>query len=244
MSLPSTIEPTTMSLNRLFRVKPEVYQGMVKHGLLPSDRKVTLVDGLLVDEETEQLHPLSLDVYEEMVARGLLTKRDKIELLDGLMAEKMTKGAPHVIATLALGQALQTLGLTGWHVKMECPINLPAGPSGRPSVPEPDVSIIRGAFRDYPVQHPWPKDVALVAEVADSSVRDDREGLVRYAWSGIPVAWLVNLIDRCIEVYEQPTGPATPAQYNVTTIHGPDDEVPVRISGREVGRLAVKDILP
>jgi hypothetical protein len=244
MNLPSTIDTTTVALDRLFRIRPEIYQGLVEHGLLPRDRKVVLVDGLLVDEETEQLHPVSLEVYDRLVEHGLLTKYDKIELLDGVMVEKMTKGAPHVIATSALVQALQTLGLTGWHVKQECPINLPGGPTGRPSVPEPDVSIIRGRLRDYPVQHPWPKDVALIVEVADSSLLDDREGLARYAWSGIPVAWIVNLIDRCIEVHEQPTGPATPAQYNVTTLHGPDDEVPVRIDGREVGRLAVKDILP
>ena len=244
MNLPSTIEPTTVPLDRLFRIRPEVYQGMVDHGLLPSDRGVALVDGLLVDEETEQLHTLSLEVYDRMVEHGLLTKVDKIELLDGLMVEKMTKGDRHVASTYFVSEVLRELRLNGFHVKTEAPIALPSGPTGLPSVPEPDVSLVRGSGRDYLGRKPGPADLALVVEVADSSVGDDREGLVRYAWSGIAAAWLINLIDRCIEVYEQPTGPATPAQYNVTTIHGPDDEVPVRIDGREVGRIAVKDILP
>jgi hypothetical protein len=245
MSLPSRIEPSTVSLNRLFRVKPEVYQGMVKHGLLPRDRKVVLVDGLLVDEGAKQLHPLSLAVYEGMVEYGLLTKYDKIELLDGLMVQKVPKGDPPQVCALGLMyEALIAMKMTGWHVRTKGPIALSDGPTGRPSVPEPDVVFVRGGVRAYRMRKPNPDDLALIAEVADSSLRKDRDRLARYAWSKVPSVWIINLTDECIEVYEQPTGPATPAQYNVTTIHGPDDEVPVRIDGREVGRLAVKDILP
>jgi Uma2 family endonuclease len=179
-----------------------------------------------------------------MVEHGLLTKYDKIELLDGLMVEKMTKGGPHVMSTYYVGEALRALQLAGFHVKTEAPIALPTGPRGRASVPEPDVSVVRGTARDYPKDEPGPQDVPLVAEVADSSVREDREGLARYAWSKITVAWIVNLVDRCVEVYSEPTGPADPAKYDTVKVYGPDDRIPVVIDGRLVGQVAVKELLP
>jgi hypothetical protein len=244
VSVSSSVELSSVPRDRLFRVGPEVYQGMVEHGLLPVDRKVVLVGGFLVEEETEQLHPLTLEVYYGMVEHGLLTADDKIELLDGLMVEKMTKGDPHETATLLVRDALQALALPGWHVRTEAAIALPAGPTGRPSVPEPDVSFARGGIRDYRARKPSPADLALIAEVADSTLRKDRARLVRYAWSKIPIVWLVNLPDGCVEVYTEPTGPAGPAKYNAMTVYGSGDRIPGMIDGREVGEVAVKDILP
>ena len=50
-----------------------------------------------------------------------------------------------------------------------------------------------------------PDDVYLLAEVAESSLAFDRgEKLSRYAQSGIPEYWVVNLPDTVIEVYSEP----------------------------------------
>ena len=73
------------------------------------------------------------------------------------------------------------------------------------------MTVIRGTILDYPARKPGPADVALVVEVAESSLREDRKVLARYAWANIPVAWIVNLNDRAVEVYTGPTGPADPA---------------------------------
>ena len=100
-------ESPDVPIDRLFRISPEVYQGMIAHGLLPERGQVAFVDGLLVDEPTERVHPISLEVYRAMVAYGLLSKYDKIELLDGLMVEKMTKGGPHVMSTYYVGEAFE-----------------------------------------------------------------------------------------------------------------------------------------
>jgi len=43
--------------------------------------------------------------------------------------------------------------------------------------------------------------------VSDSTLRDDRDVKVPlYAESGIPECWLVDLGDRAVEVYRQPSG--------------------------------------
>ena len=78
----------------------------------------------------------------------------------------------------------------------------------------------------------------------DSSVREDRDGLARYAWAKIRIVWIVNLVDQTVEVYSDPSGPADPANYKTTKVYGSDDRVPVVIDGREVGQVAVKEILP
>ena len=109
-----------------------------------------------------------------------------------------------------------------------------------PSVPYPDVKIVRGRMEDYPERFPTAADVPLVAEVADSSLAADRGMAATYAAEGIPAYWIVNIPDRRVEAYADPAA----GSYRSRTIHGPDDEVPVVVDGREVGRIAVRDILP
>ena len=109
----------------------------------------------------------------------------------------------------------------------------------------PDASVIRGDRRDYLGGHPAPRDVALIGEVADSSLAYDRGIKKRiYARSAIPVYWIVNLEDRCIEVYTDPTGPADEPDYRQRQIYGENDWVPVLLDGKEIGKLEVKALLP
>jgi Uma2 family endonuclease len=69
--------------------------------------------------------------------------------------------------------------------------------------PEPDIVWAR---RDYPGSHPAGKDILLLIEVAESSLADDRgEKAELYAEAGIADYWIVNLIDRTVEVRRSPT---------------------------------------
>jgi Uma2 family endonuclease len=86
---------------------------------------------------------------------------------------------------------------------------------------------------------------ALVAEVADFTLLSDRTfKKALYAQAGIATYWIVNLIDRRVEVYEEPTGATEQPSYAIRRDYGPDDEIPVAIDGREVGRISVADLLP
>jgi len=74
------------------------------------------------------------------------------------------------------------------------------------SEPEPDVAIVRGDIRDYQAEHPSPAKVLLVIEVSDSTLRYDRTRKeAAYAAAGIPEYWVVNLIDRQLEVFLHPS---------------------------------------
>ncbi len=73
---------------------------------------------------------------------------------------------------------------------------------------------------------------------------DSGAKLKSYAADGVPVYWIVNLPKRQIVVYTLPTGPTETPSYGESREYGPDDEVPLVLDGREVGRISAKEILP
>jgi Uma2 family endonuclease len=178
---------------------------------------------------------LGVDQYHAMVEAGILTTDDPVELLDGYLVAKMPKNPSHTAATYLVRKALERLVPSGWLVHAQEPVTLAS------SEPEPDVLVVRGEPRHYLDRHPGPRDVALVVEVADASLRKDR-GLKKrlYAEAGIALYWVVNLVDRRLETYAEPSG----SDYRQKQEYGPDDEVAVVVGGVEVGRVAVRDVLP
>ncbi len=146
------------------------------------------------------LFRLSLAQYDAMVGSGAFSERDRFHLIDGLLVEKMTQSDPHCVADDLCRNALTSVIPAGWFVRSNKPVRLPPN-----SKPEPDHAIVRGAIRDYLQQSPGPADVALVVEIAYSSLRDDREMARLFGPSGISTCWIVNLVDRQLEVYSGST---------------------------------------
>lgn len=113
------------------------------------------------------------------------------------------------------------------------------------SEPEPDASVIRGQRRAFLQHHPMLTDVAMIGEVPDSSLDYDRGIKKRiYARASIPIYWIVNLADRCIEVFTAPTGSGEFPDYLQRQVFGEDDSVPVILDGNEVGRIVMRELLP
>jgi Uma2 family endonuclease len=186
--------------------------------------------------------PLSVAKYHELIRDGILTENNSVELLEGRLVQKMTKKPPHCLATLLLRETLRKVIPEGWYVDSQEPVTLSDGE------PEPDGTVVRGEPRQYKDRHPGPTDLALVVEVADTSLEWDRTEKKRsYARAGISYYWIVNLCDGQLEVYSDPTGPTEPPDqpsYRREITFGPDQLVPILIDGKEVGQLAVRDFLP
>ena len=124
---------------------------------------------------------------------------------------------------------------------LERPVRIPE----RDSEPEPDLAVVRGDVDDYDDHHPGPADVALVVEVARSSLADDRALAQTYGGGGIPVYWIVNVDARQLEVYAHPApGARAGGTYPPPTIMGETESVALTIGGQLVGRIAVADLLP
>jgi Uma2 family endonuclease len=182
------------------------------------------------------LWPISVALYTRMVYAGILGKYDRVYLWKGRLAPKMTKHRPHCVAVRNTYNALYVLHLEGYTVEQESPMALRL----EPSVPEPDVLVFRGGPDAFPHDYPTTADVPLVVEVSESTLAEDRALAFTYAAEGIPVYWLVNIPGRRVEVFTEPAEGA----YTRCTPHGPDDMIPVVLDGREVGRIAVRDVLP
>ncbi len=185
------------------------------------------------------LWPLSVEQYHEMIRTGILREGDPVELLDGLLARKMGKNPPHGLATELLRDAFPQKIPPGWCVVSQNPVTLAT------SEPEPDAAIVRGHRRQYGDRHPGPAEVGVVIEVADTTLEHDRTvKKAIYGRAGIAVYWILDLIDRRLEVYTDPTGPAEQPGYASRRDYGPDEEAPLMLDGREVARIAVGSLLP
>ncbi len=164
------------------------------------------------------------------------TENDTVELIEGLVVIKMSRNRPHIVAGNMGLQVLSRILPTGWYVAKEDPVV-----TSDWSKPEPDLAIVRGKAKDYLGHDVTARDVALVIEIAVSSLSIDQKDMARvYASSGIPVYWIVNLVDNQLEVYTNPG----PDGFQSGQVLKPGQEVAVSIDGVEIGRIAVNDILP
>lgn len=140
------------------------------------------------------VRPLRRVEYDKLVAMGAF-EGERIELLEGRLVHMSPIGPPHsssVDKLLRLFVPLFDRAL----VRIQNPIA-----ASEHSEPQPDVALI--PLGNYEVEHP--DRAELLIEVADSSLAYDRGPKLRvYADSGVPEYWIVNLVERCIEVYRRP----------------------------------------
>ena len=182
---------------------------------------------------------LSISQYHQMIRSGILTDDDPVELLEGLLVTKMPKNPPHRLANELAREALARLIPTGWHINTQEPITT------EDSEPEPDLAIVQGERRQYRDRHPGAGEIAVVIEVADATLLNDRKLKKRlYARAGIPVYWIINLPEKQIEIYASPSSSAEEPDYQRRQDYHSADDAPLVINGQEVGRVAVLDILP
>lgn len=181
----------------------------------------------------------TLDEYHKMIETGVLSSGEPYELLEGNLVHKMSRGIPHDYAIQTLNKRLVRVLPIGWDVRAQCAVTLVGG-----SEPEPDFALVRGDESTYASRHPGPNDIGLLVEVSDSSLRIDRhdKGSI-YAQNSIPVYWIVNVVDKVIEVYTQPSGTGDDAAYTQRDDYAVGASVPVVLDGNAVGTIAVADVM-
>lgn len=176
--------------------------------------------------------------YERLVDLGVF-EGDRVELIGGQLMVAEPQDAYHASAISAADYAVRAVLPPGWIVRTQAPVSL-----DDESEPEPDLVVVPGRPADY--RHAHPTRPVLAIEVSESSLDFDRRrkaGL--YARAGIQDYWIVNLVDRALEVYRDP-GPDPAADYGwryraVTTLAPPAVAVPLAF---ETARIAVADLLP
>jgi Uma2 family endonuclease len=136
--------------------------------------------------------------YDRLIEIGVFRPGDPVELLGGELVVAEPQSSPHYTAIGLVEEALHAAFGVGWLIRQQGPIAL-----DDQSEPEPDVAVARGTLRDYSHEHP--ARPVLVVEVASSSLALDRQhkGSL-YARAGLEDYWILNLVDRVLEVYRQP----------------------------------------
>ncbi len=149
------------------------------------------------------------------------------------------QGSPHSVAAQLAEDALRAAFGSAWTVRVQMPVAL-----DDESEPEPDVAVCPGRPRDYLAGHP--ARPVLLVEVADRSVTFDREhkGSL-YARTQLPEYWLVNLVDRVLEVYREPVSSADAPygwRFNALLRLGAADVVSPLAA--PLARVSIADLLP
>ena len=122
----------------------------------------------------------------------------RVELLGGKIMVLSPQNAPHASSVDHVAQVLRNHFGPGFWVRMQLPVDL-----GQTSEPEPDVSVVQGDPGQFRTAHPT--SAVLIVEVSDSRLSYDRrrKGSL-YARAGVADYWIVNLVDRQVEVYRAP----------------------------------------
>ncbi len=142
----------------------------------------------------------SLDEYHRLAELGFFHEDDRVELIRGEIIQMAAKGTPHTNCCRDLLEELARLVAARAKLQCQDPIILPSE-----SEPEPDFAILRKRADNYRFALPNADDVLLVIEIADSTLKYDREvKLPLYAEAGISDYWIFNLVKNHLETYTEP----------------------------------------
>ena len=177
--------------------------------------------------------------YGRLIEMGMFQPGERLELLAGNLVVREPQGDPHTLAVELVNEALRTAFGREWRVRVQLPIAL-----DQESEPEPDISVAPGRARDR--REAKPSRIALIVEIAGSSLALDREykgGL--YAKARVPDYWIVNLVDRVLEIYRDPM-PDASASYgwsyrSVQSLSAGEHVSPL---AAPVARIPAADLLP
>jgi len=184
------------------------------------------------------LHRFTRMDFDRLVDLGVFHGKP-VELIEGLLVVAEPQGSHHASTVGAVGDALRTGLPPGWLVRVQMPVAL-----GDLSEPEPDVAVVPGTWADYRAGHPVRP--ALVVEVAETSLAFDRgEKAGLYARGGVRDYWIVNLVDRVLEVFRGPEAdPTAPHGFRYRTAERPGPGAVVSLLALPSVRLSVSDLLP
>ena len=138
--------------------------------------------------------------YHRLGEAGILHDDDRVELVDGDIVQMSPIGTRHAACVDRLIVLMQRCFGDRGMLRVQGPVRL-----NPYSEPQPDITVLKPRADFYSSAHPKGDDILLAIEVADTSVRYDREvkGSL-YARSAIAEFWLVDLVHETVEVFRQP----------------------------------------
>ncbi len=163
----------------------------------------------------------------------------RVELIDGQVIEMASQFDLHLASITLTGDKLRAAFGSGYWVRVQGSLDL--SPHG---IPDPDIAVTLGSPQG--ATKTIAKAALLVVEVSESTLPYDRGGKANlYAAGGIIDYWIVNLVQRQLEVYRDPVADSTQLfgfRYNSRTILDPPDKVSPLAAPH--AQITVADMLP
>ncbi len=142
----------------------------------------------------------TVDEYHKLVEVGILTEDDRVELINGEIIAMSPINSTHAGIVNRLSRILIKKLDSLATIATQNPILL-----SNLSEPEPDITIAHFSEDDYFSEHPSPKNIYLIIEVSETTLEKDQSyKCPLYANANILEYWIINLIDRQIEIHRQP----------------------------------------
>jgi Uma2 family endonuclease len=180
-------------------------------------------------------YSISAEEYLRIAEAGIFAAETRLELVEGEILEMAPIGSRHAAVVNRLnGFLVRSVG-----DRAIVSVQNPAIISPR-SVPQPDLLLLTPRADGYFDALPMAREVLLVIEVADSSLRFDLERKVPlYGRAGIPQAWVIDVENRQLHVF---TLPDTSAGYRCSSIASPSEKV--GIAALPTVDITVADLFP
>lgn len=179
--------------------------------------------------EYPQRHAVSASEYQRMGEAGVFGPEARLELIEGEIIEMTPIGSLHAGAVKTLNRLLVRMAGDRAVVSVQDPVVL-----GDRSVPQPDLALLEPRADGYAAAHPTAAEILLVIEVADTTLAFDLgTKVLLYARAAVPEVWVVDVNERAIRVYRDPTasgyktGFTVAGQGRVATVALPDVHVVV-----------------
>ena len=143
----------------------------------------------------------TVDEYHNFIATGVFSPEERLELWEGEFIEMSPIGRKHAACLDYLVEWLMIVTQRNFILRSQSPIVL-----NDFSEPQPDVSILERREDFYRQTSATAKDVSLAIEVADTTLKFDRDvKFPLYANSGIRESWLIDLENDRVEIHSEPT---------------------------------------
>jgi Uma2 family endonuclease len=185
-------------------------------------------------------HRWTREEFYQMLDLGWFQDQ-RVELIDGEVIDMPSQKNYHGAAITLTMDALRLAFGAGFWVRNQLSLDL----SPR-SVPDPDLAVVAGSPQRVTAATPNPTTALLVVEVSDSTLAYDRghKGSL-YSAAALADYWIVNLVQRQLEVYRDPIADKTRLfgfRYNRRTILDPVDVVSPLAAPQ--ASITVADLLP
>jgi len=142
----------------------------------------------------------TVDDLSKLLDSGILTEGERIELIDGELIPMAAMHNPHIYAITKLTRELFRVFPETAGVNVQLPLTVLDKTQHIP-----DFYVMRPDYN--PQNFPTAAACSLVVEILDSTLRFDHKiKLPKYALSGIPEYWIIDLNSRRLEVYRDPSG--------------------------------------